>query len=253
VKIKAIASSSKGNCYLITKDGSSLLLECGISIKEIRKTLDFNLSSVAGCLCTHAHQDHSKAILGVAKSGVDVYTSEGTLEALGIVSHRTHAIVAHRQFDIDGWTILPFDTKHDAPEPLGFLIARGNEKLLYLTDSAYCHYRFKGITHFMVEVNYCEEILDRNISNGSLDRSLKKRLRRNHFSLETAVDFFKANDLSKTISIHLIHLSSGNSDEKVIKETIQRTTGKHVIVTQERIDKDQGLDKYEDEKGNNGR
>lgn len=56
VKFKPIASSSKGNCYIVEAEGSKpLLLEAGIPIKKIREALNFGLSNLAGCLISHEH------------------------------------------------------------------------------------------------------------------------------------------------------------------------------------------------------
>ncbi|HEK4983654.1 TPA: MBL fold metallo-hydrolase, partial [Clostridioides difficile] len=60
--IKILGSSSRGNCYLLQLENETLILECGVSYKEILKGLDFSLENVVGCLVTHEHKDHSKAI-----------------------------------------------------------------------------------------------------------------------------------------------------------------------------------------------
>ena len=55
IKIKSIASSSKGNLYYITDGETPLLLEAGIPIKKIKEGINFRLSGVRGCLISHAH------------------------------------------------------------------------------------------------------------------------------------------------------------------------------------------------------
>jgi len=62
IQIQTIASGSKGNAYVVTDGHSQLLLECGIAFKKIRKALNFNTSSLAGCLITHEHGDHTKGL-----------------------------------------------------------------------------------------------------------------------------------------------------------------------------------------------
>ena len=52
MKLKCIATGSSGNCYTITSNsGETLILDCGISIKEIKKDLDWNIKDVVGMLC----------------------------------------------------------------------------------------------------------------------------------------------------------------------------------------------------------
>lgn len=230
MNITALASGSSGNAYLVTDGDSSILIECGLPFKKLQRALDFKLSELDAVLCSHEHMDHARAVAEVARAGVDVYVSQGTLDALGLSGHRLHAVASTGQYRVGDWTILPFDARHDANQPLGFLIANGPHKLMYLTDSAYCPYRFEGITHWLIEVNYDETTMRENVKNGTLDINLKNRIIRNHFSLENAVELFKANDLSKVSEIVLIHLSDANSDEARFKREIQEATAKIVKI-----------------------
>ena len=231
IEIKALASSSRGNCYYVTDGVTPLLLECGISIKKIKEGLNFKTSEITACLITHEHQDHCKAIKDIMKAGIDCYMSQKTINRLGLSSHRAKPIKSLKQFKIGTWTILPFDTKHDAVEPLGFRLANSTgEKLLYATDTYYIKYKFEGLTHLMIECNHSYEILDENVKAGRLSSAMRNRLIQSHFSLENVKEFLKANDLSKVGQIWLIHLSNDNSDAQLFKKEIQKQTGKMVFV-----------------------
>lgn len=231
INITALASGSKGNCYRVTDGHTPLLLECGINYRDIQKGFNFRMSEVAGCLITHEHGDHCKAIKDVLKAGIDCYMSEGTAEALGVTHHRMKTVQGQQQFTIGTWTILPFDVQHDVSEPLGFLLAnQTGEKLLFATDTYYIKYRFSGLSHIMVECNYSMEILNQNILDGSVPPVMKKRLMHSHFSLENVKEFLKANNLSQVQEIWLLHLSDSNSDETLFKNEIQALTGKIVRV-----------------------
>ena len=122
IEINAIASSSKGNAYHITDGETPLLLEAGISIKEIKKAIGFSLSEVKGCLITHEHGDHIKSAKDIMKAGVDCFMSKGTAKAARHSGHRLKIVKAMKQFVLGSWVCLPFDTIHDAAEPLGFLL-----------------------------------------------------------------------------------------------------------------------------------
>lgn len=231
IEIQVLASGSAGNCYRITDGSTPLLLECGIPYKEIQKGLNFKTSEIAACLVSHEHQDHCKAVKEIMKAGIDCYMSQGTAESLGIDGHRANIIEAKQQFQLGTWIVLPFDTVHDAMEPLGFLLANQvGEKLLYLTDTAYCKYRFRGLTHLMLEANYSLDILRENVANGSVPLELKNRIIRTHFGLENVKEFFKANDLHRVQEIWLLHLSDSNSDAERFKREIQQLTGKPVCI-----------------------
>jgi phosphoribosyl 1,2-cyclic phosphodiesterase len=231
IEIVPLASGSRGNCYHITDGSTPLLLECGIGWKEIQRGLNFRTSQLASCLVSHEHKDHSKAVRDVMKAGIDCYMSQGTAEALGISGHRLHIIKAKQQFQLGTWTILPFETQHDAAEPLGFLMVnQGGDKLLYATDTYYVRYRFKGLTHIMVECNYAADILARNVEAGLVPVTLKKRLLTSHFSLDNVKEFLKANDLSKVQEIWLLHMSDGNSNANRFKREIQAISGKPTYI-----------------------
>jgi hypothetical protein len=175
IEILPLASGSKGNCYRITDGRAPLLLECGIPFREIQKGLNFRTSELAGVLVSHEHKDHSKAVRDMMKAGIDCYMSQGTAEALRVSGHRLHIVKAKQQFRVGTWTILPFDTVHDASEPLGFLLASGKEKLLFATDTSYIRYRFKGLTHIMIEANYQREILEHGVEEGLVPVVVRNR------------------------------------------------------------------------------
>jgi phosphoribosyl 1,2-cyclic phosphodiesterase len=232
IEIKTLASGSKGNCYHITDGSTALLIEAGISFKEIRRKLDFQTSNIAGCLVSHEHQDHCKAVSDVMRAGIDVYMSTGTASEINATGHRVQLVKSKQSFRLGTWTVLPFDVQHDVSEPLGFLLAnQAGDKLLFASDTYYIKYKFKGLTHLLLECNYSLDILNENISSGRIHKAMKKRLLRSHFSLENVKEFLRANDLSRVQEIHLLHLSDSNSDETRFKKEIQELTGKLVYVS----------------------
>jgi phosphoribosyl 1,2-cyclic phosphodiesterase len=233
--IQTLASSSKGNCFRISDGYTPLLLEAGIPWRQIQQGLDFRTSEIQACLVSHRHKDHSKATSNVMRAGIDVYTSKETATALGLNGHRLHEIEARAQFNVGTWAILPFETEHDCEGSLGFLLYsnKTREKLLFLTDSYYCKYRFKGLNYILIECNYAHDILQQNIEAGLIDSAMKNRLLQSHFSLDHVKQFLRANDLSQVKEIILIHLSAGNSDAERFRREVMAASGKPVIVAGE--------------------
>jgi phosphoribosyl 1,2-cyclic phosphodiesterase len=221
-----LASSSKGNAYLVTSPGvAPLLLEAGIPIKSLREKLHFGLSELAGCLISHLHGDHSKAVKDLLKSSVDCCMAKETAEALGVESHhRTHFITPEFKHTIKGWAVRPFALEHDVP-CLGFFIEQSGERLLFIPDTGYVRNRFQGVNIVAIECNHLEEKLSENILNGSLPAVVGHRIRRNHLSLERFITMLKSNNLSRCRQIHLLHLSDGNSDERKMILEVQKATG----------------------------
>lgn len=195
--------------------------------------LDYKLSEVHGCLISHSHADHCKAVKDILKAGIDVYATDETLSAIGASDdHRANVVSIHKQFTINTFIIKAFETQHDCPGSVGYLIysTATREKLVFITDSYYVRYVFSGLTHIMVECNYVEDILQANVRNGSLPEAQRARLVKSHFSLEHVKQFLRANDLSCIQEIYLLHLSAGNSDVARFKREIQAVSGKKVIV-----------------------
>ena len=232
VNIQVLGSGSSGNCYAVDDGATSrIMLECGLPWRKIREALKFQTSSIGGVLLTHRHSDHSLSIKAAMKAGLDCYMSRDTASALGLIGHRLHIVEPMKQFTVGKWAVMPFDARHDAEGSLGFLLAsETGERLVYLTDSVYSRYRFEEITCWMLEINYDTETIKQNVADGIIDREHYKRVIRSHCSLETAVELLKANDLSTTQEIWVIHMSNENANEERIKRTLQEQFGKPVIV-----------------------
>ncbi len=237
MKIECIGSGSSGNCYKLSDGATDILIECGLTIKRIQQACGFKLSSLEGCIISHRHGDHIKGLLQLLDKGVDCYIGQAEKEALIDLDdryqhHRLKGIQPLELFNLGTFAILPFQVEHDTECPLGYLIQSEltGDKLLFATDTYYVRYKFKGLTHLLLECNNSLEIMERNVSNGSLNGRLKQRIEKSHFSLENVVEFLKSCDLSKLEETYLIHLSDLNSDEQLFKEIIQKTTGKPVYV-----------------------
>ena len=142
------------------------------------------------------------------------------------MGHRIVPVEQLKQFAIGDFNILGFPIEHDVPG-LGYLIKYKptGERLLFITDSYYCKYRFNNINYLLIECNYIKETLDQNIADGYINEASKARLLKSHFSLENVKSFLKANDLSECQEIVLLHLSSRNSDAKRMVKEIEELTG----------------------------
>ena len=217
-------SGSAGNLYR----ADDILLEAGVSIKKIKQALNFRLSEIRACLISHEHMDHASAVKDLMKAGIDCYMSKGTADDLQLSGHRVHFLRDKKQKIIGPWRIMPFATAHDSAEPLGFLLAKGDEKLLFVIDSNYVPHRINGLTHILIGVDFDAEILKEHVMSGMITLPLANRILKNHMSIQTAEDFFRINDMSKVQEIYLLHLSSINSDPEQFRDAIETITGRPV-------------------------
>ena len=215
MKLKCIATGSTGNCYTLTSDsGETLILDCGIPIKEIKKGLDWNVKDVVGVLCTHKHLDHSKSV--------------EDFEAMGIQILAPYLGDSCKPINMGEFTVKPFDlttidgnwTHTDAngePCPIyGFLITHKEMgKMLYITDCEVVKWKFKGINHILLGVNYDKDLIDR-------DTGKANHVFRGHLSIDTACDFVKANYSHSLQNVIMCHLSSENADSDSFIEQMKR-------------------------------
>lgn len=238
LKIKVLASGSSGNCYHISDGSSAILLDAGISIDNIRKGLNFKLSDVVGAFITHRHNDHSKALPDLIKTGINVYAPQDVFDYKKACSHRCRPVTdgissgkAVSWVTAGTFRVLPFEVHHDVPT-LGFYVhsVATSENLLYFTDTYYITQVFPNLHYIMAECNYSSEAVAHSIAEGRIPAAMKSRLVKSHMSLDTLLDFFKANDLSNVKQIYLLHLSDNNSRETEFKEAVQCTAGCEVYV-----------------------
>ena len=212
MKIKTLSSGSIGNCYLLECDNEILILDCGISIRDIKIGLNFNLTNIAGCIATHKHLDHIKSAKDLQNMGIKVwqpYLDENKLQK--------------KKFG--GFTVRSFDVPHDDTECCGFLIECPNgEKLLYATDFEYIKYSFKkmGIQHLLIECNYQNEYVDKSAEN-------KNHVLRGHAELQTTIGIIKDNtDSLKTVI--LCHLSRENANTTEMIAEVKKVVKSDVYV-----------------------
>lgn len=212
-------------------DSEALLIEAGCHFSKTKEALKFNLRKVVGCIITHEHGDHAKFADLVAKAGINVYSHELTLKAMKATGHRYKSIESMKPLRIGNFTIMPFDVKHDASAPLGFLIHHPETgTVLFLTDTMYSPYTFHGLNNIIVEANYSTDIIKQKCDEQLLPIFLRDRVIKSHLSFENCSKLLQANDLTKVNNIVLIHLSDGNSDESFFKDETERITGKNVTV-----------------------
>lgn len=230
MKLKVIGTGSQGNAYILENENEALLIECGVKVDKIKKALNFNISKVVGCIVTHEHQDHCKAIHEILNLGINTWSGTKTwMQILPKNSNRVKMISHTETVQIGGFKVMAFNVKHDAAEPLGFLIQHPEcGKTLFLTDTYYCKYTFPGLNNIIIEANYSKEIIDRKFGPDSDKEFLRNRILKSHFSLANCKEMLAANDLSAVNNIVLIHLSDSNSDEKQFVKEVYELTGKNV-------------------------
>lgn len=221
-----LASGSTGNGYLFEARHSALLVECGVRPEDMMRRTAVPFSRIAGALLTHEHMDHAGYAARYAALGIPIYASRGTIEAVPLMNGTVRTLRSMEVLYIDDWKVMPFDTRHDAAEPLGFIIEHPEAgRILFLTDTRCCPYDFRelGLDHILVEANYDDAILDGNVANGVIDAARAARTRGTHMSLRGACDLIKADQTAELKTVVLIHLSRHNADPAYFAEKAAET------------------------------
>ena len=217
-------SGSAGNLYEVVIDaGKRLLIDPGVSWMRIQEALDYDLSDIVGCLLTHEHKDHSKAVQDVMQAGIKVFASAGTFEALGIKEGRRAKIVKDKsiiRFN-PGFKVRAFAAHHDCAEPLGFLIRDTSDYLFFATDTAYISQRFAiAFDIIAIECSYDIEILKKQVESQEINETVAKRLLDSHLEKRQTMRYLdEFCDLGKCRELHLLHTSDNTLDRvRVQKE-----------------------------------
>lgn len=220
MKFESLASSSHGNAYIVSDSDTRILIECGVSHKQLQKLAGFSLSDIKACLVSHEHKDHAKCVDELIKRGMEVYMSCGTAQALE--NESAQLIENMEQFNVGSFDIVPFTTFHDAAEPLGFLIKSriDGDVLAFATDTVNLRYKFPGLNILAIEANYDRKILDRC---EKLPEKVRHRITNSHMEIDTLCDYLRSLDLSECREIHLLHLSDAMSDEGGFMRKVLRT------------------------------
>ena len=237
MELKVLGSSSHGNCYVLYNSSEALIIEAGISLKEVLIAINFK-QNIVGLIVSHQHNDHAGFIDDYVRAGVPVLALSDVFKEKGINESQGNIIRLKfgKLYKFGNFKVYPFPVLHDVP-CAGYLIYHPEMGTTFFAtdtfsiakrdkDGNIVQERFKGINHYMIEANYSDRILDRNISVGNIPVVLKKRLMLSHLEINNTIRFLLTSDLSETKDILLIHLSDGNSNEKEFTDMVKKATGK---------------------------
>jgi len=141
MKITPLASGSEGNSFLVRGKGSAVLVDAGLSGKQIVARLEqvgVDPRSLKGILVSHEHTDHVKGA-GVLsrKYKLPIFINRGTWNAVAPSVGKVHQVEIFetgKVFECAGFRVHPFSVPHDCADPVGFRISLGTARLGIATD-----------------------------------------------------------------------------------------------------------------------
>lgn len=239
--VTCFGSGSDGNSLLLRSGPTSVLIDAGIPVRQLRAGLrcsgigDGELSAV---LISHEHSDHIRSAARLAKyQPVSFFGTAGTIRELrGRLSVQWETIRDGAAFTVGDMTITPVTVPHDASEPVGFMIDDGDVRVALFTDlgepnadvaTAIC-----GARLIVLESNYDETMLQ----NGPYPIHLKRRIRGplGHLANDACARLLSETVSSDTTDIWLAHLSKNNNSPHAARWTTKAalsTTGNSPEIT----------------------
>lgn len=237
--LKCCGSGSSGNSYaLISSVGEILLIECGVPWRQIMNMIDFLPSKVVGCIASHVHLDHIRSYKDLLVNGIRVYTNDETAYHFEVVTGEKMIGVPEKiPFKIGGFTVQAFYLPHTTQDKdtgklvpcqnFGYYISHEEMgALVYMTDFEFptLSFRQAKIQHLLCEVNYCDDLADREEAN------YRHRLQ-GHLSLNTFKEKVLKQNLTPAMqTITLCHLSDSAADEQRILKEVKEIAGSRVAV-----------------------
>jgi phosphoribosyl 1,2-cyclic phosphodiesterase len=224
-EVSVLASGSSGNCFYVGTEKNEILIDAGISAKQISDRLTKlgkSIESIKGIFITHEHIDHIRGIDVLSKKyNIPVYSTKGTLANSYLDMGNINIIKKDEDIDFNGIKILPFSKSHDADEPVSYLIKNNNKKISIITDIGYCcHNVISGIKEselIVLESNHDPFML----KNGNYPEFLKKRIAsdKGHLSNYQAALAVLEHGNKRLQHILLSHLSLNNNTPQVAMKT----------------------------------
>ena len=235
MKLMTLASGSSGNCSYIGTDRTSLLLDVGISLKNIEfglKESGISPHDMDGILITHEHSDHIKC-LGIIsrKYNIAIYATAGTIAAikniksLGEFDHSLLIPIERKTtFDIGDITVDVHPISHDAADPVCYSFKNGNSKMSVATDlGVYTDELVDFLSDsdaMIIEANHDIRMLE----VGPYPYQLKQRILGNkgHLCNEASGQLIKRLLNDHIRGVYLGHLSDKNNYPELAFESVRQ-------------------------------
>ena len=225
MELAALASGSSGNCFYIENKGSAVLIDAGISSKQICERLGMLKKSpenVRAIFITHEHADHTKgADVFSRQFNIPVYATKKTIQNSFLrFNDNADAIKNSSAISLAGMEIKAFSKPHSAVDPVSYSILNGR-KISVITDIGFASKNVadnvSDSDFLFMEANHDEMMLE----SGPYPYFLKKWIKSNegHLSNFQSAICVLEHAGSRLKNIVLSHLSETNNNPKIAMET----------------------------------
>ncbi|GGH02496.1 MBL fold metallo-hydrolase [Pedobacter zeae] len=233
----SINSGSNGNCYYVGNDNEAVLVDVGLTCREVEKRmtrLGLSISKIKAIFISHEHSDHIKGLTVFAKKyKLPVYISTLTLKSSRLLLDENNIFpLNHLQcIEIGNLKISAFSKFHDAADPYSFTVECNNIRVGVFTDIGTVCDRL--ITHFknchaaFLEANYDTDMLQ----NGHYPYFLKRRIMggHGHLSNAQALELFMNHKPAYMSHLLLSHLSKDNNNPELVEKLFKNVAGSTLV------------------------
>lgn len=231
-----LASGSTGNATLVWSERTMILLDAGLSAREITRRCDsigVDLTRIQGICISHEHSDHVTGLRVLErKYRVPIYANGGTRDILirddaELAKPAWRIFTTGQPFAIGDLTIEPFSIPHDAAEPVAFSISCGPARIAVVTDlgmpTGLIRDRIRSCDALVLESNHDEQMLQ----NSGRPWTLKQRIlgRQGHLSNRSAAQLLCEVASPQLRKVYLAHLSQDCNRHDLALETSTRALG----------------------------
>lgn len=226
-----LASGSAGNCIYVASDSTAILIDAGLSGKELSRRLEMigvDPNRIQAVCLTHEHGDHTSGLKVLhRRHGVDLFANASTMEAL----HREeeHKSLCWKVFStghsfmIGDLRIEPFSVPHDAYDPVGFIVSHAGVRAGIATDMGMAteliRQRLQNCRVVVVESNHDEKMVE----TSKRPWPLKQRIlgRQGHLSNKNAGRLIAEVAGSTLEVVYLAHLSAECNRPELAQSTVE--------------------------------
>lgn len=232
MKIKVLASGSKGNCTYIETGESKILIDVGITYKKVKSLLEEEniiVSDINGILITHTHKDHIVGLSSlIKKNDVKVYIKDCHYDVIkNIIPQENIFIVEDYLLAIGELNIEYLKMSHDEG-CFAFIIGDNDKQIFYVTDTGYINKKYldkiKNMDMYLIEANHNEVML----MEGPYPNILKRRVISDsgHMSNKYAAKILTDVVGPRTVNIILMHISENNNTEETALSEVEEELNK---------------------------
>jgi phosphoribosyl 1,2-cyclic phosphodiesterase len=230
--IASLNSGSNGNCYYIGNKEEAVLVDAGISCREVEKRLSnlgLSISKVKAVFISHEHGDHISGVTVLSrKHQLPVYITPATLKSSGLALPDSQVcdFSFNETVTIGALSITPFGKEHDAADPCSFIIEGNGVTAGVFTDIGIVCKQvvqyFKQCHAAFLESNYDEQMLE----EGNYPFHLKRRIRggKGHLSNTEALELLTNHRHENLSHLILAHLSKNNNNPLLVEKLFSNAT-----------------------------